>query len=791
MTILEGLHVIEVSGNGAAALAAKHFADWGARVTILEPAGGTPLRQEPPYYELDGERRSATWEWLSRGKTSVRVGSEGPLSASDALELCKRADAVLIESELTESVLGLAPAQLREHFEGTTTCLLISPFAADGPYARYRAGDLGISALGGWMAVLGDPGREPLRPGGGLVARVTGIYALLAALVGLRHVRQGAAAPFIDLSAQAVAASMVSAPWLVKSMAGFDYERTGNRWPLGVMECADGYVGIPPLTGAHWELLCQLLGLEDVLEHPKGRDPAYRARHGDELYERVRPWLRERTRGQVFEEAQAWRLPAAPVQTIDERLACPQLEARGFWRDIEIDGRVVKTPRVPYRVSGLSAIEREPHIEAGSVDLGEARGATGRSNGAPPPPFEGVRVLDLTSFWSGPYATSLLGSLGADVMKVESAQRPDPYRYTLVPRAKERWYEWSPVWNDCNCDKRGITLDLTSSAGSALLERLVRRADIVISNFANRVMPNLGLTNERLLSMNPRVIAVTMPGYGADGPWGEYVGYAIPFEQLICGSMTGYADGAPSYAAGFCDPLVGIHAVAAIELALQERERTGKGVEVEIPQCEVLDSLFAPEQIAVQMGAPVPARRGNKHEWMAPHDAYATAGDDEWITIAVGSDEEFSRLAGVLGQPDLAHDARFATAPGRKQHEAALDESISAAVAGRESVELERALQDAGVMGCRVVKAYRLAEDAGLRHAGFLQTITREATGAHTFKTWPFRFSSIDVSHKRPPPHLGEHNIEVLGGELGLSDEEIGRLKDEHVIGWEPLALAD
>lgn len=770
-------------------MAGKHLADWGARVTILEPTGGTPLRNEPPYYEKDGVRKSATWEWLSRGKTAVRVGQGAKLTVADANELCDKADIVFVESEMTPTVLGLKPSEVRPRFQGKTTFVLISPFATDGPYAHYAATDLGINALGGWMHLLGDPRREPLRPGAGIIPRLSGLFALVAALISLRHVRQGGQPQFVDLSAQAVAASMIVAPWLVKSMVGIEHGRRGNNWPMGVMECADGFVGCPPLTAAHWELLCQLMGIADVLEHPQGRDVTYRVEHAAELYERVKPWLRERTRVEILEEAQAWRLPAAPVQTIADRLACPQLEARNFWTAADIDGKTVKVPRVTYSIKGLTPVDRGALQEAETVEVA-ASSVVKAAGTARALPFDGLRVLDLTSLWSGPYVTMLLGALGADVIKVESIQRPDPYRYTWAPFGKDRWFEWAPLWNDTNCDKRDITLDLTSKAGRDLLERLVADADIVISNFANRVMPNLGLTNERLLSINPRLIAITMPGYGPGGPWEDYVGYAVAFEQLVYGSMTGYPDGAPSYAGGFCDVVVALHTVTAIELALRYREQTGKGTEIEVPQCETLDSLFAPEQIAVQHGAPVPSRRGNKHDWMAPHDAYRVAGADRWITIAVASDEEFAALANVLEMPDLARDNRFATVAARKQNEAALDAVVSDAVKDKDPVALERALQAAGVKACRVAKPYLLAEDEGLAHVNFFQMLTRKVTGTHAFKTWPFRFNSIDASHKRPPPLLGEHNREVLTAQLGLSQEELSRLEEERVMGTVPLGLA-
>lgn len=790
MTVLAGLRVVEISGNGAAAVAGKHFADWGASVTLLEPIDGTPLRNAPPYYEKDGRRRSATWEWLSRGKVAVRVGEGAKVSAADARRFCENADVVLVESEMAPAVLGLGPAEVRPYFEGKTNCVLISPFASDGPYAHYAASDLGISALGGWMGMLGEPSREPLRPGGEMMPRVGGLFALVAALAALRHVRQGGAPQFVDLSLQAVAASVIVAPWLSKSMYGLEMGRRGSHWPRGVMECVDGFVGCQPLTATHWEMLCRMMGVEDALEEIQGQGFNIGPELGEELYRRVRPWLMEHSRAEIFAQAQTWRLPAAPVETLAERLNCPQLAARGFFATMGIDGKAVQVPRVPYLIQGLQPVARRPLQEVETVDLAAPSRGTGPGGVAPALPFAGIRVLDLTWFWSGPYAMMLLGALGADVIKVESIQRPDSYRYTQAPAGTERWYERGALWNDTNCNKRGITLDLTAKAGRELFERLVAQADVVISNFSNRVMPNLGLTNRRLLAINPRLIAVTMPGYGTGGPWEGYVGYGVSFEQLVCAWMTGYADGLPMIMGGFCDPTVGLHTVVAVEMALRQRELTGRGTEVEIPQCEVLDSLFAPEHIAIQHGAPVPTRRGNRHEWMAPHNAYRVAGADQWITIAVASDGEFAALAGVLGLPALVQDSRFATAAARKANEEALDAVIAAAVRDRNVVALERDLQAAGVKACRVSKPFDLPEDEGLQHIGFFQRLTRPVTGTHPYKTWPFRFSSIDASHKRPAPLLGEHNREVLTGLLGLSAEELAHLEEEQVIGDTPIGFA-
>jgi crotonobetainyl-CoA:carnitine CoA-transferase CaiB-like acyl-CoA transferase len=240
---------------------------------------------------------------------------------------------------------------------------------------------------------------------------------------------------------------------------------------------------------------------------------------------------------------------------------------------------------------------------------------------------------------------------------------------------------------------------------------------------------------------------------------------------------------------GFCDPLAGLHAVAAVALALERRDATGAGLVVEVPQCEVLDTMFAPEHIAVQMGEPVPRGAGNRHPWMAPHNTYPVAGQDRWISLAVGSDDEFAALCRVLDAPKLPTDERFAKAAARKQNEVALNALLAEATAGRDGLELEQALQRAGVMACRVVKGFELPADPNMQAMRFFQELSREVSGRHAYKTWPFRFNGFDASHKRPPPLLGEHNAEVLG-ELGVGADGLLQLEQAGVIGHQPKGVA-
>ena len=193
-------------------------------------------------------------------------------------------------------------------------------------------------------------------------------------------------------------------------------------------------------------------------------------------------------------------------------------------------------------------------------------------------------MIDFTAWWAGPIASHSLALLGADVVKVESIQRPDGMRFASArPPSVDQWWDWGMVFHGANTNKRGITLDLRSPEGVEIAERLIADADVVIENFTPRVMEGFGLTWERLSELNPRLIMTRMPAFGLSGAWRNNTGFAQTMEQLTgMAAITGYPDEDPQIPRGPCDPLAGMHAVFATLSALEERDQTGKGRLVEV-----------------------------------------------------------------------------------------------------------------------------------------------------------------------------------------------------------------
>lgn len=404
-------------------------------------------------------------------------------------------------------------------------------------------------------------------------------------------------------------------------------------------------------------------------------------------------------------------------------------------------------------------------------------------------PLHGVRVLDLTMAWAGPYATRLLADMGAEVIKVEAVNNWDLIRsFTGQRPTVERVWDKSPYFNHLNRNKYGCVLDLSQEKGRELLLRLVEISDVVIENFRAEVMDNLGLSYDVLSRANPEVIVVSMPGHGKTGPERDFIAYGTNVEQLsgLC-HLTGYADGPPQKTGiSYGDPMAGVAAAGAVALALWDRRRTGRGQYIEAAQRENLINVIGEHILGYSMNGREPPRRGNRHSSMAPHGCYPCRGDDQWVTIACEDDAQFAALCGSMDRPELASDRRFADVVSRYRNQDALDGLVSEWTRERTKEEVAEALQAAGVPASPVLSVPEVFADAHLRARGFYESVAHSVAGVWEVEGPHWRMSESPGHVRLPAPAFGEHNSYVLGELLGLSEEEMAALEREGVTGSTP-----
>ncbi|MCA9845550.1 MAG: CoA transferase [Dehalococcoidia bacterium] len=404
-------------------------------------------------------------------------------------------------------------------------------------------------------------------------------------------------------------------------------------------------------------------------------------------------------------------------------------------------------------------------------------------------PLQGLRIIDLTAVWAGPYATRLLGDMGAEVIKIESPNNPDLLRaLSLLPPGTEKAYNKAAYFNHNNRNKLGLTLDLGSDAGKAAFFRLVAKSDVVIENYRAEVMDNLGLTFDRLKQAKEDIILISMPGHGKDGPEKDFVAYGTNVEQLAgLVSVSGYIDGPPQKSGiSYGDPVAGTAAAGAVIMALIARKRTGKGQYIEMAQREVLTAQIGEYVVGYSINGEVPQRLGNRHPFYAPHGCYPAAGEDRWVTIACRDDAEFATLCESMGDPDLAHDPRFREAHLRHANQDALDEIIADWTRDRDAQEIFSQLSEAGVPAGPVLNHVDLYHDRHLRERGFFQSVEHRDAGNWDMDGPAYHFAHRPTSIRMNAPAFGEHNEYILRDIIGMNDAEIAELYQNHITSDEP-----
>jgi crotonobetainyl-CoA:carnitine CoA-transferase CaiB-like acyl-CoA transferase len=716
--IYDGLRIVDCTTGIAGAYCAKLLTDLGGDVVFVSPLGDDPLF------------------------TYLRTSQRHIADPSAWLAVCD----IAIVAE---------PGPAPPHAQPLVT-VSITALGHGGPDDGLDLTEEVLQARSGSLAGHGHMNLAPLTVGGRLGEYIVGTFAALGAVTAWSRASRTGVAETVDASMlEAIQLTYVTVPTLMARFPGG--RKQSFRWVMipGNEPAGDGrFVGITTVTSQQWQALARVIGRPDMADDDELGTMIGRFRQAGDVNGALHAYTEAHTADEIVAACVDARVPAAIVGNGAELPRNEQLAARNVF--VAQPGAEWIRPRAPFRFHGVD--DREPAEPAEAAE-GAVRAWTrpveDTSLRAAAPgnrPFAGIRVLDFTAFWAGPFATAWLSSMGADVVKVEAVQRPDGIRFSAAvrPHDEPRFYEMSALFHASNLGKRGITLDLGHPDGLAIAKQLVATSDVVAENFTPQVMERFGLDWETVHALNPSAIMLRMPAFGLDGPWRARGGFAQTMEQLTgMAWVTGYENGPPIIPGGPVDAMVGAHAALAIVAGLEHRARTGEGQLIEVPLVEVATAVTAEQVIRYSIDGSLSGRRGSG-------GVYRCQGDDAWVAIDRTRDP-------------VPPEERAAWCAARTPEEAARDALAS------------------GVPAAAMVPGYATLDDPQMRARGFFEAVDHPLVGEQYYPTWPVRLSGGPARvWTGPAPTLGQHTAEVLG-ELGIDAAEVARLEAEHVIGTTPV----
>ena len=819
VSALGHLRILELSNGVAGEYCGKLVADFGATVLKVESAGvGSDTRRLGPFATAGGgapEESSGLFGYLNTNKRSVCLDLAAPQGREALYTLLEGVDAVVDDHPggWLES-LGMGPGELGRRYPRLIVCS-ITPFGHDAPATMQKAYSLNVFHSSGWgyhSPSEPDLDRPPLKGAGRFhVDYESGLSAALA-LVAAVYWRAGSGrGQFLDVSQQQSMASL--GDYVLGQMVAGTMEVSARRQafdlrgPATFFQCLDGYVYLWLSEPGHWNGLRTLLDEPAwMLEFPE---------RGLELHlseERIRQcrahiaqWMQGQHKSEVATRAQKLGVPVVPVNTVKDLFESEQLGFRGFFKEIGHSALgQLRYPTVPYRLSvtPASIVRAAPllgeHTEeilaeaaafdarAGAHALATAEtrpakparpaAAAGTDGRHPTGPLQGVRVLELTKIWAGPYTGKLLALLGAEVIRVESYDSLDATRRYGVKDIND-----APGFQAVNPGKYSVQLNVRTDEGRRLIKELVKQSDIFVENLRPGAAGRLGLGYEALRSLRPDIVAVSMSMYGHKGPLSYQTGYAPCFSALagVC-QLVGYEDGPPQLLnIRYGDSSYGTSAAFAAIVALCHRQRTGQGQFVDVSAVESLAAMLGDSFMEYSLTGRVPSRDGNRHTEMAPHGCYPCVGD-EWISIAVRTDEEWGALCDAMGEPALV--SRYTDSRSRQINAGELDQILASWTRTQDAPELAVKLRDHGVAAFKSLSSIDLVGEEHLWKRGFYTHVTDNKQRSTPIVGAPWQMSATPAVVQRAAPILGEHNDYVLGELLGLSVEERRRLIEQKVV---------
>jgi crotonobetainyl-CoA:carnitine CoA-transferase CaiB-like acyl-CoA transferase len=761
---LRGTRVIELDHPHrlAAAFCAKNLADLGADVVKLEdPSAPGVTRTTSLADGITPDPATAPLHlYLDAGKRSV---------AADALDtLLTHADVLVLAHQPAElAAIGLdLDAICARHPQ--LSAVSLTPFGRTGPDRDRPTTDLVLWAESGHMYMTGDPDREPLRHGWQFCDHLLGLTGALAAVTIIHGVARGHRPQIADVAAIEVLVKCLEDAVVLP--VGLDTERgrCGNRYYstgdfLDLFRCSDGFVMNTSFTEKQWESLCHLVEHPEWLEDPELAQWSGRIARQDGLVSAIATWMSAHGRDEVMTTAQDMRIPLMKALRPDEVARDPQVVDAGTFADVNHAeagrGRCVRFP-----AHGSAARETPrpaPSTASQASDVWEGRQAVIGRGGSSAPPLAGVRVLDLTQVYAGPMSTALLGDLGADVIKVESAGHMDVLRYiasTGEGVESSWWFQW------VNRGKRSVAIELATPGGRDTMLALAAHCDVVISNFGGRALPKLGLGLDVLRAAAPNAVIITMPPFASSGPYRDYTSYGEALEFMTgVPWVSGYADDDRPMRAGaaLCDSVASITAALAVVAALRARDAARTGGHLDVSQHEAYLRLH---------GELFVGDRDDYRHWGNRQPGYVFQGcartQDGWIAASAVDLADAARLRLVIGAhvPDEVLTSRNADDTKWDQ----LDAAFAAWAASVSAERAHRSLADAGLPAAPVVRPGDLLGSEQLISRGFFHTVEHPVLGNVPIDGHAFRLSDSALPELRRAPLFGEHTTEGRSEVLGM-----------------------
>ena len=720
-------------------------------------------------------------EHLEKGK---KLTTDVDVSAYDVLV----ADSV----GLFQSVIGATPHALHERHPQLIIGVC-STFGLDGPNAHVPAVGLDAQAVSAVAWSLGEPDREPLSLPPGVLEHQSGANLAAACLLALLVRAERGTGRVVDVALADALASYVAGNCRIYVNYGLRWQRAGRRayasggaYPYVVLPCKDGEVCLCGRTRDEWDRLLDAMGRPEWTKDPRYHDLRSMGKEYPEEGDRlIMPWLAQHSKAEVEALATRYNLVVSPVRNFDEVLATPQFALRRFWKPVEVRGRRVQGPGLPFKIADERAPDATDRAHEMLAATARVPAAAAASN-AIGKPLAGLRVLDLGWVWSAPWVGGILAEFGARVIKVEHAGRPDNTRLAGRPirngeKVEGPTKEMSSMFHQINHGKLGITLNAKDSRAVDILKRLAAQSDVVVENMSPGAMERAGLGYDALRAVNPRIVYVSMAAAGQFGPLAQMRTYAPVMSSFVgLEALVGYRHEAPIGSLNFAigDPNASVHGLVALMAALLRTRRTGIGCYIDLSQIEAMLATLGPYALESQVTGRQPPPLGNAHPDLAPHGIYPARQPDTWLTIAVQTDGAWASLAFLAG----IDDQRFATAARRVEHRDELDAALRAWTSTFARDDLVARLRAAGIASSPVLTLDEQWSDAHYTARAVKTRVQIRYYGDEDLFKAPWRFSDMAPHIERSGPTLGQHNREVFCGLLGMSEAEVAQLTEQGVI---------